>query len=110
MKTVYICSPYRAADAETLKRNIEYAKELTRAVLLRGDAPVAVHLYMTQCLEESVETERNTGLAAGQHILRGCRSILVGCRFGISEGMLQEIQCAKDGNMLIEYADAEGRT
>lgn len=108
MKTVYICSPYRAEDAETLKRNIEYAKELTRAVLLRGDAPVTVHLYMTQCLEESVEAERNIGLAAGQHILRGCGTMVVGCRFGISEGMSQEIQCAKDGNMLIEYADTAG--
>lgn len=108
MKTVYICSPYRAADAETLKRNIEYAKELTRAVLLRGDAPVTVHLYMTQCLEDSKESERNIGLEAGQNILRGCGSMLVGCRFGISEGMSKEIQCGKDGNMLIEYTDTAG--
>lgn len=35
MKLVYICSPYRATDAETLQRNIEYAKTLTRAALLR---------------------------------------------------------------------------
>lgn len=107
MKKVYICSPYRAADAETLQRNIEYARELTRGVLLRGDAPITVHLYMTQCLDESNEEERNIGLAAGQHILRGCSSMVVGCKYGISEGMLQEIQCAKDGNMKIEYIDGE---
>ncbi len=34
MRIVYICSPYRAADEETLHRNIEYARELTREALL----------------------------------------------------------------------------
>ena len=47
MRIVYICSPYRAADEETLHRNIEYARELTREALLRGESPVTVHLYMT---------------------------------------------------------------
>ena len=54
MKLVYICSPYRATDAETLQRNIEYAKTLTRAALLRGECPVTTHIYMTQCLDESI--------------------------------------------------------
>ena len=40
MKLLYICSPYRATDAETLQRNVEYAKALTRTILLRGDCPV----------------------------------------------------------------------
>lgn len=39
MRIVYICSPYRAADEETLHRNIEYARELTREALLRGESP-----------------------------------------------------------------------
>lgn len=46
MKLIYICSPYRATDAETLHRNIEYAKALTRTILLRGDCPVTPHLYI----------------------------------------------------------------
>lgn len=53
MRIVYICSPYRVADEETLHRNIEYARELTREALLRGESPVTVHLYMTQCLNET---------------------------------------------------------
>ena len=47
MKLVYICSPYRATDAETLQRNIEYAKTLTRAALLRGECPVATPVSYT---------------------------------------------------------------
>lgn len=61
MRIVYICSPYRAADEETLHRNIEYARELTREALLRGESPVTVHLYMTQCLNETDRQERETG-------------------------------------------------
>lgn len=105
MKIIYICSPYRAENEETLNRNIKYAKELTREVLLRGDAAITVHLYMTQCLSEKITEERNVGLAAGMDILRRCDGIVVGERFGISEGMSQEIQCAKDGNMTIEYKE-----
>ena len=48
MKIIYICSPYHAGSEKILKRNIEYAKELTSEILLRGDAAFTVHLYMTQ--------------------------------------------------------------
>lgn len=107
MKLVYICSPYRATDAETLQRNIEYAKTLTRAALLRGECPVATHLYMTQCLDESIGEERKIGLAAGTEILRRCDLVIVGMKYGISEGMAAEIQCAKNNGILIEYAERE---
>ena len=49
--------------------------------------------------------ERNIGLTAGMDILRRCDGIIVGEKFGISEGMSKEIRCAKDGNMTIEYRD-----
>ena len=102
-KLIYICSPYRATDAETLERNIGYAKALTRAALLRGECPVTPHLFMTMCLDESIEEERNTGLAAGAEILKRCDRVIVGMKYGISEGMAAEIQCAKDRGILIEY-------
>ena len=105
MKLVYICSTYRATDAETLERNIEYAKALTRAALLRGEWPVTPHLFMTMCLDENIEEERNTGLAAGAEILRRCDRVIVGMKYGISEGMGAEIQCAKDRGILIEYTE-----
>lgn len=104
MRTVYICSPYRAADEATLKRNIEYAKKLTREALMRGDAPITVHLYMTQCLTEEIEEERNIGLAAGQSIVDRCDAMLVGYRYGISEGMEKEIKRAKEKGIQIQYA------
>lgn len=103
MNIVYICSPYRATDAEALERNIEYAKALTRAVLLRGECPVTPHLFMTMCLDESIKEERNIGLAAGQAIIEKCEKMLVGSRFGISEGMVGEIKKAKEKGISIQY-------
>lgn len=103
MRIAYICSPYRAQDAETLERNITYAKELTRVAILRGDCPITPHLYLTQCLDESIGEERNIGLVTGMEILRRCDMVIVGIRYGVSEGMAAEIQCAKDGGMLIDY-------
>lgn len=103
MRTVYICSPYRAKTEEQLKQHIEYAKELTREALLRGDAPVTVHLYMTQCLTEEIPQEREIGLVAGQHIIEKCDAVIVGYRFGISEGMSQEMRIAKARGIKIQY-------
>ena len=53
MKAIYICSPYRANHVETALRNLDYAQELTRAVLLNGDTAITPHLYMTQCLDDT---------------------------------------------------------
>lgn len=103
MKLIYICSPYRAENDAILQRNIDYAKELTRSALLQGGVPVTPHLYMTQCLDENIEEERRIGLAAGTEVLRRCDLVIVGMKYGISEGMAAEIQCAKDEGILLEY-------
>lgn len=103
MKLIYICSPYRVTDDAILQRNIEYAKELTRGVLLRGNVPVATHLYMTQVLKDSVEAERNIGLAAGRGILCKCDEIFVGAKYGISSGMKAEIELAKKNNIPVVF-------
>ena len=103
MKLIYICSPYRANDDAILQRNIEYARELTRGVLLQGGVPVATHLYMTQVLTESIEEERNVGLAAGREILCRCDEIFVGAKYGISSGMKAEIELAKKNNIPIVF-------
>lgn len=105
-KLIYICSPYRAENDVIMQRNIDYARELTRSVLLQGGVPVTPHLYMTQCLDESVEGERKIGLEAGTEILRRCDVVVVGVKYGISEGMAAEIQCAKGNGILIEYTGA----
>ena len=94
MMKVYVCSPYRAGDSAELDRNIEYAQALTRQALKTGLAPITPHLYMTQCLDERKPQERAQGLAAGLALLKGCDFVIVGGKYGISEGMRREIETA----------------
>ena len=89
-KLVYVCSPYRG---ET-ERNIGYAQELTRLVLDNGFVPVTPHLYLTQVVCDEVPQERELGMAAGRELLKQCSYILIGSRYGVSDGMLSEIELA----------------
>lgn len=95
-KLCYICSPYRGHIAD----NVAYAKELTRLALDNGYAPVTPHLYLTQVLDESDPEQRAKGMAAGLELLKQCRYILIGSRYGLSEGMMGEIQLATEIGLL----------
>jgi hypothetical protein len=105
MKKAYICSPYRAKNEAELDRNIEYAQQLTKAALIAGIAPITPHLYMTQCLNESIESQREIGLRAGMEILRNCDFVIAGVSYGISKGMSAEIAEADRLGLDIVNAD-----
>lgn len=96
MKKVYICSPYRAANATELYRNLAYARELTRQAVDAGFAPITPHLYLTQCLDDKNDEERAAGMAVGEELLTLCDVMFVGDKYGISEGMKFEIALAKE--------------
>lgn len=100
---VYICSPYRG----DVKRNKEYARYLTRVALDNGFVPVTVHLYLTEVTNEDDPAEREKGMAAGMEILKHCKYILIGDKYGISSGMNNEIWDAqKDG--IIRLTEKDG--
>lgn len=101
---LYVCSPYRG---ET-RRNKEYARELTRAAVNSGFSPVTVHLYLTEVLDDNKPEERSRGMAAGQDILKRCRYILIGTRYGFSEGMKEEIALAALKGLIMLY-EKDGR-
>ncbi len=95
MKKAYICSPYRAKDRCQMERNLEYARAITSAALWEGLAPVAPHLYIAQCLDDENPEERARGMAAGIELLKNCDLVIIGDRYGISEGMGREIIAAR---------------
>ena len=105
MRTVYICSPYRAADSAQLDRNIDYAQALTKQAIEAGLAPITPHLYMTQCLNEDKPEERAAGMAAGLTLLKRCAFVIVGVKYGISEGMSAEIAAADAAGIEVVNAD-----
>lgn len=90
----YICSPYRGNVFERI-RNRRYARYLTKKAIEMGYAPITPHLYITQVLNEKIPEERKRGLEAGLKLLRPCKHILIGRKYGISEGMKAEIEEAK---------------
>lgn len=99
---VYICSPYRGE----VERNTEYARQLTRTALDNYFVPITPHLYMTQVLDEDNEAERRKGMAAGLELLKACKYILVGTKYGISSGMKEEIWEAKKAGLLFLYSES----
>ena len=105
MRTVYICSPYRAADSAQPDRNIDYAQALTKQAIEAGLAPITPHLYMTQCLNEDKPEERAAGMAAGLTLLKSCDFVIVGVKYGISEGMSAEIAAADAAGIEVVNAD-----
>lgn len=104
MITAYICSPYRAKDKQELRRNKGYAKKLTRLALDSGLAPITPHLYITKVTNENSQDDRRTGLAAGMELLHRCDVVIVGNRYGISEGMAAELKEARGcGIRIIDF-------
>lgn len=111
---VYICSPYRGE----VERNLEYARELTRLALDNSFVPITPHLYLTQVVNDEDRWERERGMSAGKELLRHCKYILIGSRYGLSEGMLEEIKLAtrygkielapsKGGKLIVVYGGQE---
>lgn len=102
---LYVCSPYRGDT----KRNKEYARKLTRTALDNGFVPVTVHLYLTEVTDDEKPEERKRGMAAGMAILENCKYILIGDKYGISEGMKQEIAFAAFKGIIMLY-EKDGKT
>lgn len=90
-KAVYVCSPYRG----NVERNVEYAKQLTKQAIMMKLSPITPHLYITQVLDDAIPTERELGLSIGSDLLRHCDCILIGAKYGISDGMKAEISIAE---------------
>ena len=105
MRKVYICSPFRSEDGKERVRNMDYARKLTRAAMEAHMAPVTPHLYLTQCLDEKIPEERAAGLKVGLELLRSCNFVLAGIKYGISEGMREELAAARE--MGIEIMETE---
>lgn len=103
---MYICSPYRG----NVKRNKEYARELTMKAIENGYLPVTVHLYITEVVHDEVPEEREFGMKVGTEILEKCQCILIGGRYGISEGMAGEIAKALDTGKMILTETVDGIT
>ncbi len=99
-KFAFICSPF-AGDTE---RNIAYAIECCKEAVKRGYTPIAPHLYFPQFLDDNDPEQREKGLILGREAMKEkCEIVLVGDKYGISEGMKGDLLFAKRIGIPIEY-------
>jgi len=99
---IFVCSPLRG-DIET---NITNTKNYCKSVANQGFIPFAPHIFCTQFLDDSIETERIQGINIGLEFLKICDEIwVIGDLF--SEGMRTEIEFAKKYKIKIVYKKVE---
>jgi len=87
MKKVFVCSPLRG----DIEGNIAKAKQYCREEALKGNIPIAPHVYFTQFLDENSEEERTLGISMGIELLKMCDELRV-CGDEITQGMKREIE------------------
>ena len=107
MKYCYVCSPYRGNLFKRI-RNKRYAKMLTKKAINMGYTPITPHLYITQVLNDKIPEEREKGLEIGLDLLDICEVILLGTRYGISEGMAGELRRVKDQVIIEDWSVGNG--
>ena len=97
---VYICSPY-AGDIEG---NTYRAQVYSRFAVTKHAVPIAPHLLFPQFMND--DTERELALFMGIILLTKCKEMWV---FGttVSDGMLREIEKAKQMGKIIRYFNEE---
>ena len=101
VSTIFVCSPYRpqsrepAVARDQLVSNIEQAKMACQLIVKLGFLPLALHLYFTGFLDDTVAQEREKGMELGQKWVALSDEVWV---FGeeITEGMSREIAYAKE--------------
>lgn len=95
-RRVLVESPYRAETEQGLRINLRYARAAVRDAVLRGEAPIASHLLLTQpgILKDDVPEERELGIDAGHQWMAAADAVVVYTDYGISPGMKRAIDLA----------------
>ncbi len=105
MRKVFICSPFGEYSAHgllyTTRYNASLAKVLCKNALDGGYAPFAPHLIYPTILNDTVEADRELGIAAGISFLKSCDELWFFQREykGISAGMREELLFAIDNKV-----------
>ena len=89
---VFIESPY----AGQIERNLAYARECLIHSIAKGEAPFLSHLIYTQVLDDTIYVQRLMGLRCAASFRAMCKILAVYTDLGISPGMLQGINHARE--------------
>ena len=101
MNKAYISSPLRGNEEENMFR----ARWYSRFAADEGVIPVTPHIYFTQFLRDHIPEERELAMRMNKVLLLECSEVWVFQGYGISSGMQQEIEWAKEAGIKIRYFD-----
>ena len=104
-RLVVIESPYKAKTEKELERNVKYARACMRDCFMKREYPFASHLLYTQkgVLDDNNHDERKLGIEAGLAWVKIADATIVYTDFGITDGMRQGVERAKDEEREIKY-------
>lgn len=95
---VFIVSPYKNENPVEFQKNVDYAKQILRDSLSRGEAPFLPHMLYTE-----KEFGRSWSINAGHTWLESADKFVIYSDRGISNGMKKGLSLAKQKNIPIEY-------
>lgn len=111
-KLVVIESPYAGKTEEEIEKNIKYARACLRDCFMRKEYPFASHLLYTQpgILADNNPEERKLGIEAGLAWVEIADATIVYTDLGITNGMRQGIERAKEDGRIVEYRSLNKNT
>jgi hypothetical protein len=102
-KLIWICSPYRAREDNTIADNEKLLDALNVAVMHAGHYPWAPHGYYTRFLNDADPFERQVGLTAGRAWMLRSDAVWVYVKLGLSVGMYGDIEFAQANNIPVVH-------
>ena len=110
MRRVLLESPYKGYDWRDVEENLRYARACMHNCLLRGEAPYASHLLLTQegILDDKIPNERALGIEAGLLWGECAETSVVYIDRGIGEGMKKGIRRARELGRPVLYRSLYG--
>ena len=97
-KPVFICSPWSG----DWRKHTAYARRCMKDSLGRGEAPLAMHLLYPQVLNDLIPSHREMAINSGCAWLAGAKILAVYLDLGMSPGMKEEVDLARDLGVGIE--------
>jgi len=102
---VIIESPYGSKEEMIVQRNQVYLERCLRDSLTKGEAPFASHAIYPFVLDDNKPDERRSGICAGFIWAEVAEHIAVYTDYGISDGMMEGINRAKQRGIYVVYRE-----
>lgn len=103
---VYVCSPLRAPDSETLALHLTWARAMCLKAWTAGYLPLAPHLYFPQFLDDDDPRTRAAGISLGLDLLLTASQVFA-LEVPVSDGMSRELEAARRHGISVRFWSLE---